>query len=56
MKIGDLVKSKWIRVWEIFVITEIDKDGKGEPNDDYVVVNSQFLMRKDELEVLSESK
>jgi len=48
MKVGDLVKSKY-GTGETFIITEID-------NEDYVIVCSRFLMRKDELEVLSESR
>jgi hypothetical protein len=55
MKVGDLAKSIYGRGEphayrnEIFIITEID-------NEDYVVVNSEFLMRKDELEVISENR
>jgi hypothetical protein len=56
VKVGDLVKSKYSHHYqsphiynETFIITKID-------NEDYVVVSSEFLMRKDELEVISESR
>lgn len=43
MRIGTLVKD--IYTDEVYVITQLD-------NDDYVVVNHEFLVRKDQLEVI----
>jgi len=43
MKVGDLVRCK--HTGELYIITEID-------NEDYVIVQDKFLMRKDQLEVL----
>ena len=43
MKVGDLVKCK--HTGGLYIITEID-------NDEYIVTHENFLMRKDQLEVL----
>ena len=55
MKVGDLVRN--IYTDEVFIITNTDADvcdtGLG---DDYVEIDSQWLMPEEHLEVISESR
>ena len=55
MKVGDLVRN--IHTGEVFIITNSDADvcdtGLG---DDYVEVDSQWLVPKEHLEVLNASR
>ena len=55
MQVGDLVKNA--HTGEVYIVTSRDKNvcdtGLG---DDYVEVDSQWLVPKDHLEVLNESR
>jgi len=56
MKVGDLVKN--IYTGEVHIVTSRDPNVYSEPRlgDDYVEVDSQWLVPKEHLEVLNESR